>query len=761
MALQTSLRSGTALLLALLACCWCLPKTARAQGNAWRTQLKNHWSVTVGADTLVNAWLGGLNYPRFANLDIDNDGLEDVLVFDREDNRLMILQQTGNGLVYRPEWDSLFPVRQMASFVFTEDADGDGDRDLITAGFGSFFRVFENIAPTGAPPQFNFTPLYNPVQTRYSPGNPPSDLYNLPTDVPAVKDLDFDGDLDFLVYRVGGGRLEYHKNMAVDSLGRTDTLMLVMASSCWGRFSEVYDPVTETYELLLNQPCAGEFKVAHAGGSVTALNLNADTLMDAIVSDLGTNYMVAVTNGGTRRFAEMTSQDVNFPSYDVGINLTTFPVAFYVDINGDQTRDLVVSPNSSGLSNDYSSIWHYRNNGQDNQPVFNLQAQDFLQSDAIDLGTGAAAAFGDLDADGLPDLLVGCQSRYAGNNQSRAGLVYFRNVGTPETPVFRREDDNFLELFTNPVSANFSYLRPALADLDKDGDTDLLLSRGNQLIRYRNDAGPGNPPLLTAVDSNFLNLAGNGPSEIAPCLYDFDNDNDPDLLLGGFDGKIWYYECTGQNPLSYSLVTQEFGNVRATDTVNSFFGRAAPTFLDIDNDFSDELLVGNTNGRVLVYDNVMGAAPTATFDSVGYLQAATWGTNLLLAGYPQVTRNADTSHAFLVGGMRTGGLNLMQITSHPGLTTAPETAPQPTIAPKFQLYPNPVSAGRLTLEYPTPQATVQVFAPDGRKVHEIIALPFHRGRASLSLPQLAPGVYILRLFTPEGSFAERLVVQHP
>src|SRR4051812_3512388 len=40
-------------------------------------------------------WAGGLNYPLFSSIDFNNDGLKDLFVFDRSDNRVSTYLNNG------------------------------------------------------------------------------------------------------------------------------------------------------------------------------------------------------------------------------------------------------------------------------------------------------------------------------------------------------------------------------------------------------------------------------------------------------------------------------------------------------------------------------------------------------------------------------------------------------------------------------------------------------------------------------------------
>ena len=69
------------------------------------------------------------------------------------------------------------------------------------------------------------------------------------------------------------------------------------------------------------------------------------------------------------------------------VDLPMFPAAFYIDVNNDNIKDLVVSPNSTTLSGteNKQSSWLYINSEPNTQLDLSLSTKDFLQSEMIDL----------------------------------------------------------------------------------------------------------------------------------------------------------------------------------------------------------------------------------------------------------------------------------------------------------------------------------------------------------------------------------------
>src|SRR5687768_10645097 len=56
----------------------------------------NDIPVTIGGNALQAAWTGGLNAPQLSEIDLDNDGTRDLVVFDRVGPRLLTFRNNGS-----------------------------------------------------------------------------------------------------------------------------------------------------------------------------------------------------------------------------------------------------------------------------------------------------------------------------------------------------------------------------------------------------------------------------------------------------------------------------------------------------------------------------------------------------------------------------------------------------------------------------------------------------------------------------------------
>ena len=202
--------------------------------------------------------------------------------------------------------------------------------------------------------------------------------------------------------------------------------------------------------------------------------------------------------------------------------------------------------------------------------------------------------FADIDADGDYDLFVSVLF----NPTDPQTLIYYRNDGSPQFANFNFITNNYLKTLD---VINNSY--PCFADIDGDGDTDLLLgSQNNPLgsLHYLENIGNLKNPNFVYIDSAYFNITGD--LNIIPSLGDIDGDSDIDLLVGLFDGKIDYYRNDGSrsNP---DFIFQG----KLTDSSNSIIDigtLAAPFLLDVDNDADLDLSIGAFNGKFIFFENV-------------------------------------------------------------------------------------------------------------------------------------------------------------
>jgi len=259
--------------------------------------------------------------------------------------------------------------------------------------------------------------------------------------------------------------------------------------------------------------------------------------------------------------------------------ISTYQIAIpaFADLDGDGDLDLLVGEN-------YGSMNYFENTGSASSPQFAApQVNPFGLASTYVL---AAPAFADLDGDGDLDLLVGEYGEYGG------AMQYFQNTGSASNPQFAAPVKNPFGL----TSVYYNAL-PVFADLDGDGDMDLLAGEYYGAMQYFENTGSASNPQFATPQMNPFGLVSTNELAI-PDFADLDGDGDLDLLVGEYVGVMQYYQNTGSasNPQFAAPQMNPFG-------LASTYLVASPAFADLDGDGDMDLLVGEGYGSMQYFQN--------------------------------------------------------------------------------------------------------------------------------------------------------------
>lgn len=720
-------------------------------------------------DTLKHAWTGGFNVPQFSEIDLNNDGIMDLFVFDRSINRIstFINEGTPNQISYHlaPQYVTQFPA-DLHDWVLLRDYNCDGLMDIFTAGIGGV-TVYKNTT-TGSSLQFSMVTGGNPnstiIYSNFQPDLPTPSMVNLfisTVDIPVIDDIDGDGDLDVLTFSILGSQVEYHKNLSIDRYGNCDSLDFVLANKCWGYFSE--GATSNTINLYdscgfnINNPERIGGGNKHSGSSLLSMDIDSNGTKELILGDVSFKNMTLLTNSDPTpnlTSSHITAFDTTFPSNNVNtipVYLDMFPAGFYLDINNDGVKDLIAAPNCfTGCENKQGTLL-YENNRSTDFPEFDFITKSFLQEDMIEVGMGSHPVFFDHNADGLMDLVVG-NAGYTDSTSSqglRSSLFLYENIGTANQPVFQliNEDYAFISTINLDIPNNRPAVRliPTFGDMDGDGDEDMIVGGDNGNIHYfENIAGQGN------VANFVLNQAEYRGIDIgvfaAPQLVDLNRDGLLDLIIGDRLGFINYYENIGTTTsAAYSFVTSQLGGVK-TRRYNEFNGNCIPFFFDDNGSY--KLISGATNGYIYMYDSIEG-----NLGSNFYLVDSTY-LNIKQGGWSSVSVadiNNDNGFDLVVGNVA-GGVNFYKGDSNI-VNSVTEITQKIT---DIFIYPNPTK-NTITIDFSTnnlANSSIQIIDIVGRT---LLTKRITQRKETLDLNGFAQGIYFVKFSNQEGSKVYRVV----
>jgi hypothetical protein len=188
-----------------------------------------------------------------------------------------------------------------------------------------------------------------------------------------------------------------------------------------------------------------------------------------------------------------------------------------------------------------------------------------------------------LDIDGDDDLDLFVQE-YSG------AVMFFEQIGTPTAPEYRWREDRFQG---TELGEWYHF-----ADMDNDGDLDLLGEELFSNIRYYQNVGDPTEPRFELLTATVLDVEGEpmfSDRQNIPKIADLDCDGALDLLIGRVEGTITRYEMSGSDPDGapiFSFVENRFQNI---EIIGQVLG-GSPAGLQQQDDNSASLPGGTPDG---------------------------------------------------------------------------------------------------------------------------------------------------------------------
>lgn len=707
---------------------------------------------------LLLPWAGGLNFPLFSKIDLNGDNIPDLFAFDRSNNRVLTFINNGtsgtNCWEYAPQYADMFPAIKGWAFLYDYNCDNKPDLFCENA-WNNGISQYRNNSQTG---NIIFTLVDTSVKYT-NVGPTPVNILASGNLVPDFNDIDGDGDMDIVGQQfqcVGG--FAYFKNMSMEHYGVCDSLDdYVLAQNVFGEFTlrtgGFKNVIVGSWNVtcFLFSPINGNYfpyEVARRDdtyANIKTIDIDGDGDQDMLIGDSQTDNSLLVINGGSNTHAQMTSQDTLFPSYNVPVRIHSFATHAYIDGDNDGKRDLLVSP---GEYENKNGVFFYHNDGTDSVPQFNFIKKNYLQDQMIDVGESATPVLFDSDGDGLPDIVIGNRNRTVTDSTYVTTLSLYRNTGTISSPAFTFVTNDFAGLQSYLLKGQ---IFPSFGDMDNDADMDMILGNDDgRLIYFMNTAGPGVTPVFAAPSYYFMNIDVGQAS--TPQLIDLNRDGLLDLVIGGKNGLIKYFQNSGTQSVPFfstPATNDTLGGV-IVQSFNSPDGYSVPFVFSQGNDY--RMLVSNMSGDINLYGNIDGNlnGSFALLDTVlKTIGGSRYGYNLSVSGGDL---NGDSLVDMAIG-MYGGGMQIYYQNN-------PSNSVNELIKDNllFSVLPNPASQ-QLVIKsnYNIDGALCSVQDMLGRK---IFSQYLRSGLAVIDVSLIPAGVYMVRVSVGAGVQSQKVIVTH-
>ena len=523
-------------------------------------------------------FLGGFEHPRPQLIDIDGDGVLDLFVQENS-GVLELFQRSADGWRLTADGFQNIDIGEWYRFV---DVDGDGVYDLFAESPLSDIRYYRNVGTRTGPRFAVAADTLKDVQG--------AAIYADRQNIAQFADIDCNGKLDMLLGRVDGTITRYE--------------MQGFDSNRAPRFQLITEKFEDIQIIGQRQPSL------HGANTMAVIDVDGDGDPDILWGDFFEPGLLWLRNQGTCQHPDFHSDRIPFPP-NAPLETSGYNAPAAGDVNGDGRLDLVVGVLGGAFNPVKTSTANLYELDQTAPGVWTVTTTHVL--DAIDLGAETIPAFADIDGDGDLDLVVG--TKIEPGNPRTGGMYWFENTGSRTAPVLQlRGHLNVLPAFHNA---------PALGDLDADGLPDLVVGQFQDAVAWYHNSGVRGAGRFVLVDSAVVRLPRG--SNAVPELYDVDHDGDLDLFLGDAGGRIALFRNDGTRQAPhFVLVSDDYlgrrvgrravprflGNVLVVGTEqggrDSVLGvqlppYAAPAFADLRGVGKPDLFVGEAGGGIRYY----------------------------------------------------------------------------------------------------------------------------------------------------------------
>jgi hypothetical protein len=714
--------------------------------------------------TLRMPWTGGMDSPEFSEVDLNNDGIKDLFVFDKVGNKVLTFLSNGDGsdtmYTYAPQYEALFPS-DLVEWALLIDYNHDGIPDIFTHSLvstSSGIRVFKGSMQNGYLHYDLVCPLIQYTDQGFTTG-----VFSNVNDVPVITDVNRDGYIDILSYNTFGSTIGYYENQTGLNPGNPafniDSFQYSLVTSCWGSVAQNL----LSNSMTLQQSCKGgpgggnqPPDPRHSGNSLYSIIDPVYNDVDLLNGNIGYDNLFLLRNCGDSSYANVCEWDSIFPTCNVPMLMATYPAAFGIDVNHDGLQDILLSPNipgsyvnGGGAGRNTKNVMYYQNTG-DTSCWYNYQTDSFLVHHALDFGSNSKALFYDFNGDGLLDIVVGNLGYFLNGPSYSSTLGVYLNTGTATHPVFTRQTVDY----NNFSQYNLVSVDPTLGDLNGDVHNDLLIGDSyGYLYYFQNAASTGSSfPSMTSAQYEGIQVGLNA----APFLYPLNNDSLNDIVVGDQTGQLtyfWNFGTRANAQFSQDSSISNFGNVNVTKNGASF-GYSRP-YIQRASSGGLFLYVGSESGYIykyLVDSTQLRGGSFTLIDSNFIGQGVGAMSSISIADI-----NNDGYLEYLVGNARGGLLMYSDSDWDPG--TVLGVADLPLNQNGMRVFPNPAKGYFVCASENQPfvNPKTEVYNILGEKMNtETI---FANNKVTVTTSSLSIGFYMVRIMDEGKTYTAKVIIE--
>ena len=578
---------------------------AAPSGSGWVREISPFPVIDEQGEAYGHAFLGGFNLPRPQLVDIDLDGDQDLFVQEVSGSVMFFEHTDDPDLPY--QWRSdRYQDLEIGEWYRFVDLDRDGDPDLLAEQPFSYIRYYRN---DGEPGQPRFVVAADSLKD--TEGRP---LFSDRQNIPNATDIDCDGQMDFLIGRLVGTVTRYEET-GTDENGVP-------------RFRHLTDRF-EDIEIVAD---VGSNR--HGANTMALGDIDQDGDVDMFWGDFFEPGLLFIENRGTCNGPNLRATPDSFPD-PTPLRTSGYNAPTVGDYDTDGDQDLLVGVLGGAYNPNTTTIDNFHLLEQTDGGLFEQRTARFISM--LDVGSESVPTLIDLDDDGDLDLLVG--NKIEPDDPQNGKVFIFRNEGSPSAPSYRADgtfelgggyhfipafgdldadgdldaivgtwedqvrlymddtDDGMVNLtLADSMIVTLTRGRnstPALGDLDGDGDLDLLIGESSGTINYYRNDGSATAPDFVLVTDEFADIDVGRRS--LPVLHDLDDDGDLDLVVGSEGEGAMVFRNVGSTA---EAVFEADGTLPIGN-----FGFAAPAFGDIDADGDDDIVLGGAGGGLWFYRN--------------------------------------------------------------------------------------------------------------------------------------------------------------